>query len=293
MIAICSGPWAAVIAVSVALLFQALLFGDGGVLAYGVNCFNMAVILPFVAYAVYRLLAGRAPLTDAGASSRPASAATSASTPRRCAAASSSASSRSCSTPPRRAALLAVPPVPDDPRDGAAAPDRGRRGRGDPDRRRGRVPAARQRRRCCAQPPGRAGDRRRRRRTPPAPAQPGSGRDRRSAVMALLTPLGLLAPGGAFGEDAPSDSTSASTGLDAVPSGLHKYNGFWSHTLLGGYGFADGEHPTLGYIAVGAGRHRGRSVRRLRGRRGSSRRLARRVAAAPRRRPTPSGPARA
>ena len=52
VIAICLGPWAAVIAVSVALLFQALLFGDGGVLAYGVNVVNMAIVLPFVGYAV-------------------------------------------------------------------------------------------------------------------------------------------------------------------------------------------------------------------------------------------------
>ncbi len=36
------------IAVSVALLFQALLFGDGGVLAYGANVLNMAIIMPFV-----------------------------------------------------------------------------------------------------------------------------------------------------------------------------------------------------------------------------------------------------
>src|SRR6185503_11757558 len=62
VIAICLGPWAAVIAVSVALLIQALLFGDGGVLAYGVNCLNLAVILPFVGLFVYRAIAGRAPL---------------------------------------------------------------------------------------------------------------------------------------------------------------------------------------------------------------------------------------
>src|SRR3954468_6283053 len=61
--AIALGPWAAVIAVSVALLFQALLFGDGGVLAYGANVLNMAIIMPFVGYAVYRLIGGRAPLT--------------------------------------------------------------------------------------------------------------------------------------------------------------------------------------------------------------------------------------
>ena len=47
-----------------ALLFQALLFGDGGVLAYGANVVNMAILLPFAGYAVYRLLAGRSPLTS-------------------------------------------------------------------------------------------------------------------------------------------------------------------------------------------------------------------------------------
>ena len=43
-----------------ALLFQALLFGDGGVLAYGVNVVNMAIIMPFVGFGVYRLIAGQA-----------------------------------------------------------------------------------------------------------------------------------------------------------------------------------------------------------------------------------------
>ena len=46
------------IAVTVALPFQALLFGDGGVLAFGVNVVNMAIILPFVAYGLYQLIAG-------------------------------------------------------------------------------------------------------------------------------------------------------------------------------------------------------------------------------------------
>lgn len=63
IIAIVLGPWAAVIAVSVALLFQALLFGDGGVLAYGANVVNMAILMPFVGYAGYRLIAGRSALT--------------------------------------------------------------------------------------------------------------------------------------------------------------------------------------------------------------------------------------
>src|SRR5512135_2695208 len=42
LIAILLGPWAAVIAVSVALAIQALLFGDGGITALGANCFNIA-----------------------------------------------------------------------------------------------------------------------------------------------------------------------------------------------------------------------------------------------------------
>ncbi len=67
-------------------------------------------------------------------------------------------------------------------------------------------------------------------------------------VMVLLTPLGLLAPGGAFGEDAPEDLKLGDLGLNAVPAGLEKYNSFWSHTLLGDYGFRSGDHPNLGYI---------------------------------------------
>lgn len=60
--AIILGPWAAIISVSVALIIQALFFGDGGILAILINCFNMAVVLPFVAYGTYRLIAARAPL---------------------------------------------------------------------------------------------------------------------------------------------------------------------------------------------------------------------------------------
>lgn len=58
LIAILLGPWAAIISVSVALIIQALLFGDGGVTAIGANCFNVAVVGAFTGYGVYRLLAG-------------------------------------------------------------------------------------------------------------------------------------------------------------------------------------------------------------------------------------------
>ena len=59
------GPWAAMLAVSVALIVQALFFGDGGVTAIGANCFNMAIAGSLVAYVVYRLAAGRSPLASA------------------------------------------------------------------------------------------------------------------------------------------------------------------------------------------------------------------------------------
>ncbi len=56
LIAILLGPWASVIAISVALLIQAFFFGDGGLTSYAANCFNMGVVMPFVGYYVYRLL---------------------------------------------------------------------------------------------------------------------------------------------------------------------------------------------------------------------------------------------
>ena len=59
LVAILLGPWAACIAVSIALIIQALLFGDGGITCIGANCFNMAVIMPFVGYGVYKLISGR------------------------------------------------------------------------------------------------------------------------------------------------------------------------------------------------------------------------------------------
>lgn len=57
--AILLGPWAACIAVSIALIVQAVVFGDGGITCIGANCLNMAIIMPFTGYWVYRLIAGR------------------------------------------------------------------------------------------------------------------------------------------------------------------------------------------------------------------------------------------
>ena len=61
LIAILLGPEAACLAVTVALLIQALLFGDGGILAFGANCFNMAFIIPFSGYYIYRFIRDHAP----------------------------------------------------------------------------------------------------------------------------------------------------------------------------------------------------------------------------------------
>jgi len=58
IIAILLGPWTAVIALSVVLLIQAVVFGDGGITALGANCCNMAVAMPFVSYGVFKLVRG-------------------------------------------------------------------------------------------------------------------------------------------------------------------------------------------------------------------------------------------
>lgn len=56
LIAIAVGPWGAMLSVSIALVIQALLFGDGGITAIGANCFNIAFVMPFTGYSTYRVL---------------------------------------------------------------------------------------------------------------------------------------------------------------------------------------------------------------------------------------------
>lgn len=62
--AILLGPWAGLLSISVALAIQALFFGDGGITSFGANSFNMAIVGCFTAWAVYRLIAGRAAVTS-------------------------------------------------------------------------------------------------------------------------------------------------------------------------------------------------------------------------------------
>ena len=64
LVAIILGPWAAVVTTSVALLIQCLLFGDGGVTAFGANCFNMGTVIPFVGYYTYKLISGNSAITS-------------------------------------------------------------------------------------------------------------------------------------------------------------------------------------------------------------------------------------
>lgn len=71
-------------------------------------------------------------------------------------------------------------------------------------------------------------------------------------TMAVLTPLGLIAPGGAFGEDAPSDLDLEKYKLSSVPEGLRSYAGWWHHAIFDGYGFSNESHPVLAYLVSAA-----------------------------------------
>lgn len=62
--AIVLGPWASMIVVSVALLIQAVFFGDGGITTLGANCLNMAVVGSLAAHWAYTAVAGRSGLTS-------------------------------------------------------------------------------------------------------------------------------------------------------------------------------------------------------------------------------------
>ncbi|MCL4527835.1 MAG: cobalt transporter CbiM [Chloroflexi bacterium] len=62
--AIILGPEAATIVVSIALIIQAFFFGDGGITALGANSFNMAVTVPYISYAIYRAFSKNQPLTS-------------------------------------------------------------------------------------------------------------------------------------------------------------------------------------------------------------------------------------
>ena len=251
LVAVLLGPEAAVIAVSVALAIQALFFGDGGILAYGANCFDMAFVLPVVGYAVYRLLSGRRALTD----------------PRRAWAAGAGGYVGLNAAAFCAALMLGIQPVLFTAKDGTPLYAPFHLSQTIPAMmlahllvagvvefaltaaviaylQRANLPVLR-----INHPdvPDDAAD------VASRPARPGW----RWAFVGLvtlvaLTPLGLMAPGGAFGESAPADLDLRRYGLRAIPAGLSRYNGFWSHALLNGYGFGPGQNRTVGYLASAA-----------------------------------------
>src|SRR5271166_969522 len=62
--AIVLGPSGAILAISIALAIQALFFWDGGITTLGANCFNMAIVGSLVAYATYRVISSGAAITS-------------------------------------------------------------------------------------------------------------------------------------------------------------------------------------------------------------------------------------
>ncbi len=234
LIAILLGPWAAGIAVSIALLIQALFFGDGGVLAFPVNAFNMAVLLPFVAYGVYRLLAGNAALTS----------------PRRVWSAAVGAYAGLNAAALATAIEFGVQPDLFHKADGTPLYSPFHLSQSIPAMmlphlliaglveaavtagvltylQRANVPVLRINAPNVALTPAEVA------RRPVSPVRVGMVT---LGILALISPLGLLAPGGAFGEDAPEDLDLARYHLSAVPTGLQKYTDFWGNALLPGYG---------------------------------------------------------
>ncbi|MGB8888718.1 MAG: cobalt transporter CbiM [Candidatus Korobacteraceae bacterium] len=58
------GPSGGILSISIALVIQALFFGDGGISSLGANCFNMAIVGSLVAYGSYRMIAAGSGITS-------------------------------------------------------------------------------------------------------------------------------------------------------------------------------------------------------------------------------------
>jgi len=246
LIAVVLGPWAAVIAVSIALLIQALFFGDGGVLAYGANAFNMAFVMPMVGYGVYWALSRNASLTSRR---RPFAAGLGAYIGLNAAALCAAiefgvqpslfhsangtplyAPFHLAQTIPAMAlAHLTVAGVVELALTAGVIAYLQRANLPLLRINHGAVPETE----AELEPPRRFGWR---------------GGLVGLAAMIALAPLGLIAPGRAFGEDAPKDLDLAKYHLDAVPSGLRHYAGFWHNALFTGYDFSRDRHPAIGYL---------------------------------------------
>ncbi|HVV37339.1 MAG TPA: cobalt transporter CbiM [Acidimicrobiales bacterium] len=246
LVAVVLGPWAAVIAVSVALAIQALFFGDGGVLAYGANVINMAFVMPMAGYAVYRLLASRTSLTS-----------------RRRALAAGVGGYVGINLAALAAAIeFGVQPSLFHSASGAPLYAPFHLSQTIPAMalahltvaggvefaltvgvitylQRANVPLMRVNH---AAVPATDAD----------VSAPRSLGWRWAFVglgaMVALAPLGLIAPGGAFGEDSPNDLNLRQYHLNAVPEGLRHYAGFWHNAIFDGYSFGGDTHPVVGYL---------------------------------------------
>ena len=56
LLAILAGPALAIVGMTVVLLIQSLMFGDGGITSFGLNALNMAIIAPLTGWGAYTLL---------------------------------------------------------------------------------------------------------------------------------------------------------------------------------------------------------------------------------------------
>jgi cobalt/nickel transport system permease protein len=65
ILAIVLGPYAGLVSMTIILLIQALLFGDGGLTTFGANVWNMGVVGVFIPYIVY-LFVSRVKKTRSG-----------------------------------------------------------------------------------------------------------------------------------------------------------------------------------------------------------------------------------
>jgi cobalt/nickel transport system permease protein len=242
LIAVLLGPWAAVIAVSVALLIQALFFGDGGVLAFGANAFNMAFVVPMVGYGVYRLVARGAALTAR----------------RRAVAAGIGAFVGINAAAFLTAVEFGLQPELFTAADGTPLYAPFHLAQSIPPMMFAHVTVAGPIEFALT-----AGIVAYLQRTnlgllrinhPDVGAAVGAGGLRLRPVLigmaaiVALTPLGLLATGTAFGEDGPDELNLSKYDLSSVPHGLQRYSDFWTHSVLGDYGFASGQHPVAGYL---------------------------------------------
>jgi cobalt/nickel transport system permease protein len=248
LVAVLLGPWAAVIAVSVALAIQALFFGDGGVLAFGANALNMAFVMPFVGYGVYLALARRSALQS-----------------RRRAIAAGLGAYVGLNVAALLAAIeFGIQPVLFHTANGTPLYSPFHLSQTIPAMllahltvagavelaltvgvmtylQRANLPLLRINHRVDhSGDAGGAETRWPRRRVRIAVLVFGAG--------ALVTPVGLLAHGTAFGEESPGNLDLDKYHLQAVPDGLARYAGFWHHALFAGYGFNHDAHPVVGYL---------------------------------------------